>query len=317
MLDLRRIRYFVAAYEEGSIKRAAQRENVVQPAVSVQIRQLEAELAVPLFDRSTQGIQPTPAGHHFYRLCADLLRRLQRTEQEMRDYGGTIAGSVVIGIMPSICRGVLPGIVGQFTAAYPAVKLKIVEGYSGSLAEQLASGELDVALCNRPAPQTHLKLRLIGREPLVLVSGPDCRRESGQACRLGNIDGLQLILPAQIHTIRRLLDRHIKRLGLRPARIIEVDALGVTMDAIRAGGWSTILPRVAVLRDADDAAFRIGPIASPILTSDVYELRRPEQPLPVPAQRLIEMIEASLGTNATVEAVRDDIGQTDTGYRTL
>jgi LysR family nitrogen assimilation transcriptional regulator len=299
MLDLRRIRYFVAVYEEGSIKRAAQRENIVQPAVSVQIRQLEAELALQLFDRSTQGIQPTPAAHHFYRLCADLLRRLQMAEQEMLDYGGSIAGAIAIGIMPSICRGVLPGIVGRFAAAYPAVTLKLVEGYSGSLAEQLASGELDVAICNRPAPQTLLKQRLIVRERLVLVSGPDGRPEPGRPCRLADIDQIQLILPAQVHMIRRVLDRHMKRLGVRPARIIEIDALGVTMETVRGGGWSTILPQVAVLEDLDGPDFRISPIASPILTSDIYELRLPERPPPAPAQRLVEMIEEALVTRRT------------------
>lgn len=296
MLDLRRIRYFVAAYEEGSIKRAAERENVVQPAVSVQIRQLEAELSLQLFDRSAQGIQPTPAGRHFYRLCADLLRQLRKTEQEMLDYGGAIAGSIAVGVMPSLCRGVLPAIVGRFAVAYPAVTLKLVEGYSGALAEQLASGELDVAICNRPGPQTRLKHRLMVREPLVLVSGPDGRREPGEPCRLADIDGLQLILPAQVHMIRRILDRHIKRLGLRPARIIEVDALGVTMDTVRAGGWSTILPRVAVVSDMDHPDFRIGPIASPVLTSDIYELSLPERPRPVPAQRLVQMIDDALAT---------------------
>lgn len=297
MLDVRRIRYFVAVYEEGSIKRAAQRENVVQPAVSVQIKQLEAELALQLFDRSPQGIQPTPAGHHLYGLCADLLRRLHWTEQQILDFGGSIAGAISIGVMPSICRGVLPAIVGRFAAAYPAVTLKLVEGYSGALAEQLASGELDVALCNKPAPQTRLKHRLIAREPLVVVSGPDALREPGQPCRLTDLDHLHLILPAQGHMIRRMLDGQLKRLNVRPARIIEMDALGVTMDMIRAGGWSTILPKVAVLGDLQDPSLRIDPISSPSLTSDIYELRLPERPLPTPVQRFVQMIDEVLTRN--------------------
>lgn len=104
-LDLRKIEYFTALYEEGSMKRAAERHNIVQPAMSMQLKQLEAELSVQLFDRSAQGVHPTPAGRHFYKLCVGLLRDLRTTRQEMLDFGDRVKGQIRLGLMPSICRG--------------------------------------------------------------------------------------------------------------------------------------------------------------------------------------------------------------------
>jgi hypothetical protein len=94
-VDVRKLRYFVSVFEEGSFTRAAKRENIVQPALSVQITQLEKELTVKLFERSSQGIQATLAGEHYYKFCKTLLRSLEAATQEMRDFSGVLPGSFV------------------------------------------------------------------------------------------------------------------------------------------------------------------------------------------------------------------------------
>lgn len=293
-LDIRRIRYFVAVFEEGSISRAAERENVVQPALSVQIKQLEAELSVKLFERSAQGVQSTPAGQHFYKLCSELLRNLQSTRQQMLDFGGAIAGTVRIGLMPSICRGPLPAILSAYSDAYPRVEIKLLEANSGTLADRLIAGDLDLAICNRPASQTKLKLRLLHRDRVVLVSGPTKQLTRWRPCRLSDVRDLKLVLPSPYHSLRRLLDKHIKSGAIRPARVIEIDGLGATMEFIQSSDWSTTLPGIAVINDARADRFILNPIASPDLSSDIYELRPPDKPLSLPAQKLVEMVQHDL-----------------------
>ena len=290
MLDLRRIRYFVAVYEEGSIKRAAEREKVVQPAMSVQIRQLEDELSVKLFVRSTQGVQATPAGEQFYRLCTDLLRNLRLAQQQMRDFGGMIAGPISVGLMPSICRGPFAAILNRYSEAYPGVTIKVVEANSGTLADRVIAGELDVAICNRPASQTRLKLRLLAKDKIVLVSGAKKNLVRWKPYELAGIDDLKLVLPSPRHSLRRLLDRHIKARAIRASHILEIDGLGATMEVVQSGDWSTLLPSVAVINDLASTRVTINPVASPALTSDIYELRLPERPLSLPAQKLSEMV---------------------------
>jgi DNA-binding transcriptional LysR family regulator len=299
MLDLRRIRYFVAVYEEGSIKRAGLRENVVQPAVSVQIKQLEADLRVKLFERSAQGVRPTPAGRHFYGLCQNLLRDLNGARQHMLDFSGEIAGSLKAGVMPSICRGLLPSILTRYSELYPNVEVKLLEAYSGTLAECLSAGEIEVALCNRPTSRTSLEMRLLVRDPIVLVSGPAKALERDRPCRLDEIEDLKLVLSSGQHFIRRLFDHHIRSRAIRPARVIEIDGLGATMQFLGSSDWSTMLPSVAVLNDRGQHGFIINPIERPAMMSDIYELHRPDRPLSRPAQELVRMVEEELAGRKT------------------
>ena len=76
MLDIRKIRSFVAVYESCSITRAAEREHIAQPAITVHVQQIESEFNAKLSERSAYGVSPTPAGDTCYRLCIDLLKRL-------------------------------------------------------------------------------------------------------------------------------------------------------------------------------------------------------------------------------------------------
>lgn len=300
-LDLRKIRYFVAVYEEGSLSRAAARENVVQPALSVQIRQLEADLAVRLFDRSPQGVQPTPAGHHLYTLSSGVLRGAENLLREMLEFGGTIAGTIRVGLMPSICRGPLPALLNAYLQAYPRVEVKIVEAYSGTLVRQVIAGELDLAVCNQPVQQTTLRLRLLLRDRIVLVSGPhSLLLLPWSDCRLSELAQLRLILPSDQHYIRRVVDAHVKSGVIAPSRIMEMDGLGATLSFVEATDWVTLLPSIAVAEEARTGRFLVNPVVQPAnLTSDIYAIYGHDQPPSLATQRFIDMVEAELGRTAT------------------
>ncbi|MGE0717981.1 MAG: LysR family transcriptional regulator [Alphaproteobacteria bacterium] len=293
-MDFRRIRYFVAVFEEGSISRAAERENVAQPALSVQLRLLEEELSVRLFERSAQGVQATAAGRHFYRLCQGLLRDLSAVRQEMLDFGGTIAGPLSLGLMPTICRGPLAGILDAYTRDHPQVDIRIVEAYSGTLADRVVAGELDLAICNRPANQTPLKLRPLYGDRVLLVSGAAKRLEPWLPVRLDAVPDLKLVLPSAHHSLRRIVDRQIKAGAIRPARLIEIDGLGATMEMVGASDWSTTLPSAAVINDRASGRFILNPIAAPVLVSEIYVMHRPDMPLSLPAQRMVQMVHEAL-----------------------
>lgn len=76
--------------------------------------------------------------------------------------------------------------------------------------------------------------------------------------------------------------------------MIEVDGLGATMEFVGESDWSTMLPSAAVIKDRSSGRFILNPIASPHLTSDIYVMHRPDQPLSLPAQRIVQMIHAEL-----------------------
>jgi DNA-binding transcriptional LysR family regulator len=294
MIDPRKARFFVAVFEAGSISRAAEREHIAQPALTVHIQQLEDELKTRLFDRSAQGVTPTPAGRHFYGFCQDLLRRLESIDQEMRAFSGEVAGSIAAGIMPSICHGPLAPVLAAFTAQYPNVSVRIIEGLSGTLAEWVLSGEVDFAICNRPASGSELSLRLLITDRLALVSSRNSGRIAFAPCSLRGIADLKLVLPSKNHFLRHTLDHAIGRGDFRPVQTLEIDGQSATMQFVAHSDWSTILPAIALIHELDSHRFTINPIEQPPLTTEIYELRSPRHTLSAAAERFVAMLEAQL-----------------------
>jgi LysR family transcriptional regulator, nitrogen assimilation regulatory protein len=294
MIDPRKARFFVAVYEAGSITRAAEREHIAQPALTVHIQQLEDEMKVKLFERSPHGVTPTPAGRHLYQFCLDLLRRLESIDEEMRTFSGDVAGSIVAGIMPSICHGPLPPVLARYTDTYPNVTVRIIEGLSGTLAEWVLSNEVDFAICTRPASGNELSLRLLVTDRLVLVSARDRGLTPFAPCRLGEIPDLKLALPSASHFLRHTLDHAIHRGDFRPVKTLEIDGQSATLQFVAHSEWSTILPTIALVNEFDSNRFTINPIEQPLLSAEIYELRSPRHALSAASERFIAMLEAQL-----------------------
>src|SRR5260370_30531964 len=124
-LDLKQIRCFVAAYEEGSFSRAALREHCTQPGLSVYIQRLENMLAHRLFDRKARGVTPTIAGRHFYACCADVLKTVSLAKQRMLDMAGNVAANINVGVSPTLFKGVLPCILSDFLTASPSWRVRL------------------------------------------------------------------------------------------------------------------------------------------------------------------------------------------------
>jgi LysR family transcriptional regulator, nitrogen assimilation regulatory protein len=294
MLDIRTIRLFVAVFEAGSITKAAEREHIAQPALTVRLQQLEDDLKVKLFERSPQGVTPMPAGRHFYGLCLDLLKRFDAVGAQMGQFNGAVAGAITAGIMPSICHGPLASMLARYTNDFPNVEVRIVEGLSGTLAGWVLNGEVDFAICNRPASISGLESRLLLRDRLVLVSSIGAAFKPFAPCKLSQISSLKLVLPSRHHTLRHALDQHIDRGELRPVTTLEIDGQSATLQFIAHSDWSTILPSIAMINEFDSRRFTINPIDAPNFTTEIHELRSSRQTRSLAAEHFVTMLEASM-----------------------
>lgn len=294
MLDIRKLRLFVAVYEGGSLSRAAEREHIAQPALSVHIQQLEDDLGVKLFERSTQGMAPVPAGRHFYGLCIDLLRRIDAVGVQMSQFKGSLSGVLRAGIMPSIGHGPLAPVLAGYTSAYPNVDVRIVEALSGTLAQWVLSDEVDFAICTRPEGLRGIESRPLVRDPLVLVSGKAAGFAPFEPCELTRLPGLKLVLPSAQHSLRHTLDGHIAALDLTPAKTLEIDGQSATLQFVAHSDWSTILPTVAVVNEFEARRVTLNPIVRPELAIEICELHSSRHTLSAAAERFVAMLETSL-----------------------
>lgn len=145
-MELRHLRYFVAVAEEENVTRAAARLHVSQPPLSRQMRDLEADLGVPLFERTPKSVRLTEAGKVFYREAQSVLQRADEAVAAVRAVAGGGAGELHLGYAPSLTVELLPKALRRFQETSPGVKISLHDRSTEQMLAGLRDGTLDAAL---------------------------------------------------------------------------------------------------------------------------------------------------------------------------
>jgi DNA-binding transcriptional LysR family regulator len=174
-MELRHLRYFVAVAEELHFRRAAERLHVAQPAISEQIRKLEAELGVPLFLRTSRNVQLTAAGTVLLDDARRILRQAEAAQHAARGAGGDERDRLRLGYTPNVLPTAVPRTLARLRSATRHVALEIQTGDARSLLAEVRSGVLDAAVVCLPAPTAGLRVVPIGREEAVAAVPRDGR----------------------------------------------------------------------------------------------------------------------------------------------
>ncbi|MGE5475108.1 MAG: LysR family transcriptional regulator [Bacteroidales bacterium] len=173
-MDLGTLRCFVAVAEEEHVGRAALRLNISASPLSRQIRKLEAELGVALFERQRQRLSLTEAGQRFLAEARDLLAHAEAVKARGRGLAKDAAGSLCLGVVPSaLYNAAVVGALKLLRRARPGMALRLVPGRSPGLTDQLRRGLLDMAFVYRPPSEVGLDSRLLARRPLHLIVAAD------------------------------------------------------------------------------------------------------------------------------------------------
>ena len=150
-MRLNQIRDFVTVVESGSIRAAARKLGVSQPAITKSVRGLEAELHSRLMQRTPHGIVPTASGRAFFARARVAQAELRKGEEEVTHLsGGESAGSVAFGIGPVATISIVPEAITRFRQRHPRAHIRIVEGYASTFLPLIRDGTLDFALAIRP-----------------------------------------------------------------------------------------------------------------------------------------------------------------------
>lgn len=171
-MELRHLRYFVAVAETLSFTRAAQRLHIGQPPLSMQIRDLEAELGARLFERSRRKVALTEAGRRFLEHARAILARAAHAAEDARRAAAGELGELRVGFTSSLpYTEIMPDVLSAFRRRYPEVRLQLRELFTTAQFAALVGGELDVGLVRvgADAPPSGIALRELAREPLLLV----------------------------------------------------------------------------------------------------------------------------------------------------
>lgn len=302
---LRDIRLFVAAYEERSFTAAARREHATQSGVSQHIRKLEDSLHAKLFARDRGRVVPTPAGDTYYRHCIELLNTYTRATTAVRKHGSGLAGSLVVGLMPTMTRCVLAPALARFIDEHPNVVVRVVEGYSAALTEQVQAAELEFAIVPAFSGAAGLKNRLFLRTPEVLVASAKVERGHLAPVRLADVGPLKLVVPSNVNTRRGLIETYLASNGVEIERLLELDAMLGTLDYVARTDWVAILPGIMMASETGSPQFTVNPVAAPPFFLDLVLIEPSRRPMSPAAQTFLAMLEEeSVRLNRVWEGVR-------------
>ena len=195
-MELRHLRYVVAIAEERSFTRAAERLWIAQPGLSTQIRRLETELGVQLFERHTRGVDLTDAGELFLSRARVALAAAEVAGATASDLESGLVGSVRLGIASGAGWRNTSAVLEQFTQERGGVELTVLEGYGGTLWRDLRDGRLDVVLAPTCFSSADLRRLALGAEPWMVLVGSGHRLAGVGAVAATDLHGEQIVVTA-------------------------------------------------------------------------------------------------------------------------
>lgn len=250
-MELRQLKTFQAVGKLLSFNRAAHSLNYAQSTVSVQIRSLEEELGVPLFDRLGKRVVLTEAGQALMRYSQKMIDIERETLSEVTGCTQT-QGSLSLRIPQSLSMAWLPGILSKFRRHYPTVNFDINSCAYHSLVHELKSGITDLAfLLTDTINARDLECEVLGVAKLVIVAAPGHPLADRHSLDVHDLKEEAVILPKADCGYRMVFEQILLEEKVTPASIIEMNCVEAVKRCVTHGVGLTILPQMSVAREID------------------------------------------------------------------
>lgn len=262
-MNLKHLKAFVAVAEAGSLSAASDRLRITQPALSRQIKMLENDIGIDLFDRSGRGMQVTEAGNEFLNKVTGLLHQLEQAVDDIHSMSSELNGQVAFGMVPTVSHVLAARLAHRVALELPGVSLRIVEGYGSHLIDWLHRGEIDAMLVYGPGADLHMRVTDILYEELFLISPITGAQTELENISIRDIAELELVLPSKPHGLRTVIERAAAKKGLQLRVKFEADSFSVLKDLVKKGLGYTILPLSSLSAEEKASQFKITEIRNP------------------------------------------------------
>ena len=276
-VQLTHLRALTAVARHASFSRAAGELGITQPAVSMQIRQLEDALGTPLLERVGKRAFPTRAGEVLLAHAGRAFREIDAGVEHVQQLRGVVAGRIRVGTSNSISIYLLPPFLRRFRSRYPATELVVVTGNAPEIARAVVDNELDVGIVSLPLRARELSVTPFFDDELIAIAppGPRWRRRTITA---GDLAREPLILFEAGGTVRRVIDGWFHRAGAAPARPMELGNTEAIKKLVEAGLGLSVTSWFSVKADVRArllSAIRL----DPALVRKIGVVRRRDKPV--------------------------------------
>ncbi|GAB1408352.1 LysR substrate-binding domain-containing protein [Thermomonas brevis] len=291
-MNLRDLKYLVALAELRHFGKAAQACFVSQPTLSMQIRKLEEELGVALFERAPRKVMLTPAGQDMVQRARRILAEVEQMKEAARRSKDPEAGSLRLGVFPTLGPYLLPHVVPQLRERFPQLELLLVEEKSDVLLQRLREGRLDAALLALPLHDEQLHAQFLFEEPFVLAAPVQHPLAQGEALSMDELSDETLLLLEDGHCLRDQALDVCRLSGAQEKAGFRATSLETLRQMVAAGVGVTLLPALAVH----------APVAQP------RNIRLVPFRDPPPSRRIALVWRKSTAMDGFLQALADAIG---------
>ena len=251
-MEIRQLRAFAAIAETRTFTAAAQRVHITQAAISMQIRQLEHEVGIPLFIRTPRRVVMTEAGERLLERAHHILREHDAALAELAELAGAEHGRLRLGSASGmVSASPLPDILRELRRRHPQADISVTTGTSDALVRQLLAGDLDMAFVSLPVNARNIETELLKRDQLVAVASPEHELAGQRVISPYALAGEKLILGERGGNTRRLIDEFFAEAGLKPTVAMELGRQAAIKNMVAADMGVGIVPLSTARADVE------------------------------------------------------------------
>jgi LysR family transcriptional regulator, hydrogen peroxide-inducible genes activator len=245
-VTLKQLRYFDALAREQHFGRAADACSVTQPALSMQIQDLEASLGIALVERTRSGIKLTPKGEEIAVRAQRLLNDVRNLIDYAQHAGGILSGTLRLGVIPSIAPYLLPPLLPLLKEKYPSVELYVRETQTQPLTDELVGGKLDVLLLALPLKNQDIETLPVFDDRFLLAV-PKAKKLSGRVRATKDmVEGDRLLLLEEGHCLRDQALTYCSLQQVDAVNTFGASSLSTIVEMVSAGFGITLLPEICL-----------------------------------------------------------------------
>jgi len=291
MITLRQLRYFNALARQGHFGRAAEACAISQPALSMQIKDLEDALGGVLLERSPRQVALTTFGEEAAPRVRDILRLVDELEDLARASRDRLAGRLRIGMIPTIAPYLLPEVIGNLTHMHPELDIHVRETLTPKLIEELADGRLDTAIVALPVSEPSLvEVALFSEHFLLVRPGEDEGKPMPSSKMLRT---MRLLLLEEGHCFRDQALSFCNMQSSPPREVLDASSLSTLVQMVSAGIGVTLIPEMAVAVETRSASVSVTRFKNPQPSRTIGMVWRKTSPLAGQLMQFSEVVRLS------------------------
>ncbi len=288
-LNLDQLETFADVVELGSFTAAAERLSLTQPAVSLQVRQLERRLGVRLVERVGRKATPTAAGTELLGHARQIRAAVEAALDGMADYAAGTAGRVRLGTGATACIYLLPPVLGELRRRLPDLEITISTGNTAEIVRAVEENAIDVGFVTLPASGRMLEVEPILDDEFVAIAAADRRLPKSVTAKA--LSALPLLLYEPGGNTRRIVDEWLTRTGVEVKPVMALGSVEAIKELVGAGLGCSVLPRLSLDDETGRGRLNIRPL-SPRLSRKLAVVVRRDKPRHLGLREMIAALES-------------------------